>query len=110
MEASPPYVHRYNALLPGAAPGAVAGEGTALLESILADVRAALAARGADGRFNFALACRQGKRIVSSASASAAASAAATAGAGAAAAAARAAAAAAAARRERSVPLNPGAR
>ena len=65
MAASAPWVHRYNALLPGAAPGAVAAEGAALLESILADVRAALAARATEGRFNFSLACRQGKRIVS---------------------------------------------
>ena len=68
---APPWVHRYNALLPGAAPGAVAGEGAVLLGSILADVRAALGARAAEGRFNFALACRQGKRIVSAATAAA---------------------------------------
>lgn len=60
-----PWVHRYNALLPGAAPLAVAAEGATLLEGILGDVRAALAARNAEGRFGFALACRQGKRIVS---------------------------------------------
>jgi len=67
-DASPtptPWVHRYNALLPGAAPLAVAAEGALLLESILGDVRAALAARSSEGRFGFALACRQGKRIVS---------------------------------------------